>query len=129
MVNGLKKRAVARMVDEDNPQWLRFWDAYPYRRAKKEARVAWASLDPTPEQVEQMLRALEWQTRDWAAKASWYTPPYPASWLRAERWEDEPPMGVQKKRWCEHEPACHTQQEHTRKMLNEQRAQRGVEPL
>lgn len=31
--------------------------------------------------------------------------------------------------WCEHEPACHTQQEHTRKMLNEQRAQRGVEPL
>lgn len=86
-----KKRAASRMVEEDDPQWVRFWELYPHRVAKKEARKAWAELAPSPEMVDRMIRALEWQVMAWAQKADWYTPPYPASWLRAERWDDEAP--------------------------------------
>lgn len=82
-------RANYRMVAENDPQWMRFWDAYPYRVSKKEARKAWADLDPHPELVDRMLVALAWQGPLWAKQG--YGTPYPASWIRAERWTDEMP--------------------------------------
>ena len=80
------------LVDEHDPQWLRFWMAYPHCVAKKEARKAWAQLQPSPALVDQMIEALAWQAPLWAQQG--YGTPYPASWLRAERWEDEPPKAV-----------------------------------
>ncbi len=35
----------------------------------------------------------------------------------------------QRSRWCEHEPPCHTTQEHTLRTLNDARAERGESPL
>lgn len=88
----MPKRTAYVMVDEDDPQWMRFWDAYPSRVAKKEARKAWARIAPTPLQVDQMIEALTWQRPMWAKDGYRFTP-YPASWLNAERWTDEqPPM-------------------------------------
>jgi hypothetical protein len=86
----MKKRATYRMVNENDPQWTRFWDAYPRRVAKKEARKAWAQLNPSPELVEKILAALEWQVPafGWDGPSADYAP-YPASWLNAERWTDE----------------------------------------
>ena len=75
------------MVSEDDPLWVQFWAAYPRRVAKKDARRAWALLQPTRETVDKMLVTLEWQQRAWS---NWDYIPYPASWLRAERWTDEP---------------------------------------
>ena len=90
-----KKRANYKMVEEDDPNWQRFWTRYPNRVAKKDARKAWLQLNPTQELVDRIMAALEWQIAEWAKK-EWYTPPYPASWLRAERWEDEAPRQVAK---------------------------------
>lgn len=85
------KREKYQLVPEDDPQFARFWAAYPYRVAKKDARRAWLKLNPPPELVDRICAALAWQSVEWAKKADWYTPPYPASWLNAERWTDEPP--------------------------------------
>lgn len=69
----------------------RFWDAYPKRRAKADARKAWAKLRPAPDLVEAILEALAWQSLqpDWLKDDRQFVP-YPATWLRGERWEDEP---------------------------------------
>lgn len=69
--------------------WDQFWAAYPRHVAKAEARKAWAKLDPSPELVTAILDALAWQREQWTDPK--YTP-YPASYLRGERWEDEPPV-------------------------------------
>lgn len=86
------KRDAYVMVSEDDPQWLRFWSVYPHAVAKKEARKAWAELNPSPELVDRMLDTLAWQAPLWAAQG--YGTPYPASWLNAERWTDAPPKSV-----------------------------------
>ena len=80
------------MVAEDDPQWLRFWNAYPRRDAKKEARKAWAKIRPDVALVDYMLAALYWQAqlRQWQTRN--YIP-MPATWLNGERWTDEPPAG------------------------------------
>ena len=85
------------MVEEHDPQFARFWAAYPKRVAKKDARKAWAEINPTPEMVDQMVATLAWQSRlpAWM-KDGYQFAPYPASWLRAERWEDEAPPQVRR---------------------------------
>lgn len=75
----------------DDPHFARFWNAYPKRVAKKDARKAWAQVNPDDATVERIMRALEWQCRQpgWLKDGGQFIP-YPASWLRAERWADEP---------------------------------------
>jgi hypothetical protein len=102
----MPKRANYVMVEEDDPHWLQFWNAYPLRVAKKDARKAWAELEPTPELVDRIIEALAWQVPKWARDG--YGTPYPASWLRAERWTDEPPaMPKSYAAWtCSHLEQC-----------------------
>lgn len=91
----MSKRDAYKMVAEDDPQWMRFWNAYPKRVSKKEARKAWVQVGPTESDVDEMLETLAWQVPLWARDNFLYTP-FPASWLRAERWTDErppPPRG------------------------------------
>lgn len=78
-----------KMVPEDDAQFVRFWEAYPRRVSKKEARKAWAQLNPSPADVDKMIVTLAWQTEEWAQGDLQYVP-HPASWLRAERFHDEP---------------------------------------
>lgn len=99
------------MVGEDDPQWMRFWAAYPDRVSKKEARAAWAEVNPPPALVDRMLETLTWQKAQWARQG--YGMPYPASWLRAERWTDEPPRQPKARvlepvhhASCPHDPKC-----------------------
>jgi hypothetical protein len=84
------------MVADDDPHFMRFWAIYPHHIAKQDARKAWAQLSPTTELVDRMIEALTWQVALWAKQG--YGTPYPASWLRAERWTDEPPPPVPDKR-------------------------------
>lgn len=108
-------KKTAPMVSENDPQWQRFWAAYPSHVSKKDARAAWAALNPDAALVDQMLATLAWQTALWAQQG--YGMPYPSSWLRAERWTDEPPRPVSTKQvpassdpwWyasCPHAPKC-----------------------
>lgn len=80
------------MVAEDDPQWVRFWNAYEKRSAKKDARKAWAELNPSPELVNRIVDALAWQFAqpDWVKENHTYAP-LPATYLRGERWTDEQP--------------------------------------
>ena len=63
-----------------------FWKAYPRKTAKGAARKAWDKLQP-----EEQLAAIEGATRFAADpnREETFTP-YPATWLNAEQWGDEP---------------------------------------
>ncbi len=91
-VGMMSNRSDYIMVSENDQQWLRFWNAYPRRDAKKEARKAWAKIRPDAALVDYMLAALYWQVqlRQWQTRN--YIP-MPATWLNGERWTDEPPAG------------------------------------
>lgn len=68
-----------------------FWQAYPKRQKKADARKAWRQLAPDTDLVQRILDALMWQTkqRGWLKDGGDFIP-LPASWLRGERWDDEP---------------------------------------
>lgn len=70
-----------------------FYLAYPRKMKKGDARKAWSQMgcDSFPDQVMQGLERCK-QSRDWQSREGKYLP-YPASWLRAEGWEDEPDSG------------------------------------
>lgn len=73
------------------PGFERFWAAYPRRVAKQDALKAWDKLQPDAELLEKLLGAIERQKLDPRSLGNdlQYIP-YPASWLNARRWEDEP---------------------------------------
>ena len=70
-----------------------FWADYPRKRSKADARKAWTqTLDDgtTPaDHREQIRAALTWQVTEWMCDGGKFIP-YPATYLRGERWEDEP---------------------------------------
>ena len=68
-----------------------FWAAYPRKTAKGDARKAWQKLNPSDALVAAILSALDWQKNQpqWLKDDGQFIP-YPATWLRGERWEDEP---------------------------------------
>lgn len=67
-----------------------FWADYPRKDARLDALKAWTELDPSPELLEQILQSLAWQKQrlDWTKDNGQYVP-YPATWIRGRRWEDE----------------------------------------
>lgn len=67
-----------------------FWDRYPRREAKKDAAKAWNQIKPTPETEDLIHQALDWQIPLWEHREIKYVP-LPATYLRGERWTDEPP--------------------------------------
>lgn len=68
-----------------------FWDAYPRKVAKKDARVAFARINPDLALFTRMLEAIAEQrvSRQWRQGYI----PYPATWLNGERWEDVVEIG------------------------------------
>jgi hypothetical protein len=67
--------------------FIRFWGAYPKRQAKKDAQRAWRRLKPDAATQQEILDALAWQVPTWTDLT--YAP-LPATYLRGERWTDEP---------------------------------------
>ena len=68
-----------------------FWHFYPRKTAKGEAWRAWQKLKPDAGLLATMCAALEWQRRqaNWLRDGGRFVP-FPATWLRASRWLDEP---------------------------------------
>jgi len=80
-------------MDQKTP-FERFWAAYPRKIAKAPARKAWekGKLD---DKVEIIIAAVEKQAR-WAWKGREKSKiPHAATWLNAERWEDEVEVDTQ----------------------------------
>ena len=69
----------------------RFWDCYPRKVGKGNARKIFAKLKPSEEMLGRMIRAVELakQSPQWQRDGGQYIP-YPATWLNQERWEDSP---------------------------------------
>lgn len=67
-----------------------FWAAFPRKKAKPDAEKAWRKLRPDDELVERILVALGAQARSeqWRKDGGQFVP-YPATWIRGCRWEDE----------------------------------------
>jgi len=69
-----------------------FWRAYPRREGKKDAQKAWSQLRPDENTMRAILAALDWQRTlpGWLKDDGQFIP-LPATYLRGERWTDEPP--------------------------------------
>lgn len=92
-----------------NEAFDRFWAIYPRRVARLDALKAWTQLKPSSEVVDQMLAALAWQVRQpaWVRDGGQFVP-YPGSWIRAQRWYDEPfdTRVLTSRTDCQHTPRC-----------------------
>ena len=68
----------------------RFWNAYPRKTAKQNARKAWDKLDLSETLLAELLAALDWQRKseDWTKENGKFIP-HAATWLNGRRWEDE----------------------------------------
>lgn len=71
-------------------EFEKFWEAYPKKVSKGQARRTWQKLNPTEQLQGKILAALECaKTSDQWAKENGRFIPNPATWLNAEGWEDE----------------------------------------
>lgn len=68
----------------------RFWETYPKKVGKKNARSAWKRLKVKPPLFEQIISALERQKKSeqWLKDGGRFIP-NPTTWLNGERWDDE----------------------------------------
>lgn len=78
------------MVKSEPIGFQEFWDLYPRKEKKVDARKAWMSVTvqssiQIPVLIEALKNQLEW---NFHGRAYQYIP-LPASWLRGERWNDE----------------------------------------
>ena len=84
----------------------KFWAAYPKKVAKADARKAWAQTKDIRPELTNLLIAIiaNCKTESWMKSGGAFIP-YPATWLRGERWEDELevslPNVVNEKPWHE----------------------------
>ncbi len=107
-----------------------FWNLYPRRQAKLDARKAWSKLNPSQELVQAILAAVEVQKRsqEWRKDGGQWVP-LPASWLRAGRWMDEVKVPVEpsgeSRKDCQHEPRCNSSEWHW-VMLERDRQKAGM---
>lgn len=65
-----------------------FYKAYPRRVARKDAEKAWGKIDPSLHNRIIEAIKLAKKTDDWRKEGGKFIP-YPASYLRGERWDDE----------------------------------------
>lgn len=78
-----------RRSPEPDAGFLQFWAKYPRHIARQDALKAWAQLKPSAALLAKILEALGWQCEQPRWRDVEYIP-YPATWLRGWRWEDEP---------------------------------------
>lgn len=67
-----------------------WWQCYPRKRSKGQARKAWKRIKPDDALTQAMIDAVAVasKTVDWQKDGGRYVP-YPATWLDAEGWKDE----------------------------------------
>lgn len=65
-----------------------FYNAYPKKKNKTDAEKAWKKIKPP---IDDVLKALAWQreSKEWQKESGKFIP-YPASYLNAGGWMDEP---------------------------------------
>ena len=89
--NQLSKKADSKKPKNKESGFDEFWEAYPNKRDKSKARELWLKLAPDEALKKQMIAAVKQQAKSdkWTKDGGQYVP-YPSTWLRRRRWEDEP---------------------------------------
>lgn len=83
------ERRPAKVQSTETPEFVAFYNLYPLKKARADARKAWAQVMKTGESVECVMSGLRIHLPALqAAKPDGFCP-YPARWLRAEGWNDE----------------------------------------
>lgn len=72
----------------DDPNFVRFWDAYPRRVGKGQARKAWAKATKTTDPETIIAAAGRFTTLRGHEDPQFI--PHPSTWLNGERWDDVP---------------------------------------
>lgn len=85
-----KGKDIRHKTQENNAgedAFLAFWDAYPRKAGKQDAKKAFGKVT---EPLEKLLDAIEQQkkSKQWQRDDGQYIP-YPATWLNQGRWEDD----------------------------------------
>ena len=95
--------------DNDEPEnFQRFWAVYPKKVARRDALKAWRQIKPSTttlylmlDDVTQRIDSVQWR------KQQGEFIPYPATYLRGRRWEDEKMVPTSRVPWtCAHTPHC-----------------------
>lgn len=86
----VSKGKVRKDKKSDLTLFDQFYSAYPRKIARKNAIKAWEKINVTPELLKTMLDAIEKQKKSsqWSKDGGKFIP-HPATWLNAERWNDE----------------------------------------
>ncbi len=119
---------------DDERSYLAFadwWALYPpgRKRAKADAEKAWRALAPDAALARTMCEALDAQCSwpEWRKDGGKFVP-YPATWIRGRRWEDEPPevapaapgqpdyYSADLSETCQHDPPCGSKHAHRMKV-------------
>lgn len=76
--------------DLDTQRFESFWQMYPNKKAKTDARKAWDKLKVDDPLYTEIMKGLARQkkSRDWIKDEGQFIP-HPATWLNGRRWEDE----------------------------------------
>lgn len=80
-----------KRVAADDPGFREFWASYPRRVGKLKAAAWWEKRWPNDEELMTILHGLDMWTDHWQAHGTeiQYIP-HPATWLNAERYNEEP---------------------------------------
>ena len=84
-----KKKGKSKSEDE-NLDFIKFWQAYPRKISKQQALRAWNKLKPSQALTGVIMRALEMQKKSdqWQRDNGAFIP-HASTWLNQQRWEDE----------------------------------------
>ena len=87
----LSKKADSKKSKSKASGFDEFWAVYPNKKDKSKARELWQKLDPDEALKKQIIAAVKQQAKsdEWTKDGGQYVP-YPSTWLRRRRWEDEP---------------------------------------
>lgn len=88
--NGIEKRETRPFGAEGTPSGFdRFWSVYPRRVGKKDAVAVWKKIGPDDALVDQIVAGVErWKRSEQWTKDDGRYIPYPATFLRGERWNE-----------------------------------------
>lgn len=90
-----EKEQVSRKTDSSKHKnkasgFDEFWAAYPNKKDKTKSREIWEKLAPDEALKKKIIDAVKQQAKsdEWTKDGGQFVP-YPSTWLRRKRWEDE----------------------------------------
>lgn len=78
------------MNDAMFDRFMRFYREYPRKKKPRDAEKAFRAISPSEDDVTRWLETLAWQKREWVKRGDPQFIPYPATYLRAGQYDDEP---------------------------------------